>query len=243
MKGNYMETTLTEQTEVQKSLAEAGWDFEEEVQGLQVETNHFDLPRIRIDHKDNGKHQMYIDLGESYLDESTDETLLPGNKISAVVFAEQYIRAYWKGDAQTPTCSAINNKPIVHDPVSEQCHGCEQGAIGGDCKPKVRLLLLSKIGGAVKPLIFNLSPTSIKHWNLHKKKLQRSNLPVVAVNTTFCLKDVKKNGYRWAEVDIGIDGIASKDDLGLAKQARNEMERIVSRIDEQDFNEPGDRII
>ncbi|NQV15296.1 hypothetical protein HQ531_07550 [bacterium] len=237
-----MESTLAEQTEVQQALAAAGWDYEEEVQGLQIESNHLDLPRIRIDHKDNGKHRMYVDLGESYLDESTDETKLAGNKITAVVFAEQYIRAYWKEGAQTPACSAINNKPIVHEPINAQCQGCEQGIIGGGCKPKVRLLLLSEIDGEVKPLIFNLSPTSIKHWTQHKKKLQRSNLPVVAVNTTFGLNDVKKNGYRWAEVSIGVDGIASKELLGIAKQAREEMEKIMHNIDDQDFSDPGDRL-
>jgi hypothetical protein len=236
-----MESTLIKQTDVQKTLVDAGWNFEDEVQSLKVTNNHLDLPRIRIDHKDNGKHRMYIDLGESYLDEDSDETRLPDNKITAVVFAEQYIRAYWKDGAQSPTCSAINNKPIAHEPMSEQCQGCEQGVIGGNCKPKVRLLLLGEIDGEVKPLIFNLSPTSIKHWNLHKKKLQRSHLPVVAVNTVFSLDDVKKNGYRWAEVVIGIDGIASKEILGHAKQARTEMEKIVTRIDEQDFDDPGDR--
>ena len=237
-----MEKTLIEQTQIQTALAEAGWDFEEEVQSLHVGTNHLDLPRIRIDHKDNGKHRMYIDLGDSYLDESTDESTLPGNKITAVVFAEQYIRAYWKDGAQTPTCSAINDKPIVHEPINERCQGCQEGIIGGNCKPKVRLLLLSEIDGEVKPLIFNMSPTSIKHWTLHKKKLQRSNLPVVAVNTTFSLNDVKKNGYRWAEVSIGVDGIASKELLGVAKLARTEMEKIMHNIDDQDFSDPGDRL-
>ena len=237
-----MNKTLIEQTNIQKTLAEAGWDYEEEVQNLLVGTNHLDLPRIRIDHKDNGKHRMYIDLGDSYLDESSDEGALPGNMITAVVFAEQYIRAYWKDGAQTPTCSAINDKPIVHEPINDRCQGCPEGIIGGNCKPKVRLLLLSEIDGVVKPLIFNLSPTSIKHWNLHKKKLQRSNLPVVAVNTTFSLNDVKKNGYRWAEVSIGVDGIASKELLGVAKLARTEMEKIMHNIDDQDFSDPGDRL-
>ena len=63
----------------------------------------------------------------------------------------------------------------------------------------------------------NLSPTSIKFWNAHKKKLQRSNLPVVAVNTTFELEDVKKGSYRWATVKLGMDGIASKSTLVIAK--------------------------
>jgi hypothetical protein len=236
-----MENVLTEQSKVQRVLTEAGWDFEEEVEGLHVETNTGDLPRIRIDHKDNGQHRMYIDSGDSYLDVDTAEINIPNNSLSAVVFAEQSIRAFWTHGKQTPACSAINNLPIVSDPISGNCGACEQGVIGGDCKPKIRLLVLSKIGDQVKPLIFNLSPTSIKHWNNHKKKLQRSILPVVAMNTTFSLKDVKRNGYRWAEVDIGIEGIASKEMLGLAKQARSEMEKIATKIDEQDFDDPGDR--
>jgi hypothetical protein len=237
-----MENMLTEQSKVQQILSEAGWDYKEEVEGLQVETNSLDLPRIRIDHKDNGQHRMYIDSGASYIDEDNTEDNIPGNILSAVVFAEQAIRAFWTHGKQTPTCSAINNIPIVADPISGKCEICEQGVIGGECKPKVRLLVLCKIGDQVKPIIFNLSPTSIKHWNNHKKKLQRSNLPVVAMNTVFSLKDVKRNGYRWAEVDIGIDGIASKKMLGLAKQARVEMEKLISRIDEKDFNDPGDRL-
>jgi hypothetical protein len=237
-----MENAITNQSNVQQTLADAGWNFEEEVQSIHVEKNRLDLPRVRIDHNDNGKHRMYIDLGDSYLEDDANENALKGNQITAVVFAEQTIRAFWKDGTQSPTCSAINNKPITREPISDECQSCDHGVIGGDCKPKIRLLLLSEIDGEAKPLIFNLSPTSIKHWNLHKKKLQRSNLPVVAVNTTFSLKDIKKNGYRWAEVDIGIDGIASKEMLTLAKQARVELEKLVSRIDEQDFNEPGDRL-
>ena len=103
------------------------------------------------------------------------------------------------------------------------------------------MLLLTEVNGEIKPLIMNLSPTSIKHWNAHKKKLQRSNLPVVAVNTTFELEDVKKNGYRWAEVKLGMDGIASKELLILAKAARTELEEFTTRITHRDFDDAGDR--
>ena len=87
----------------------------------------------------------------------------------------------------------------------------------------------------------NLSPTSIKHWNAHKKKLQRSNLPVVAVNTTFELEDVKKNGFRWAEVSISMDGIASKELLIIARTSRTEFEALTKRITQSDFSDAGDK--
>ena len=90
-------------------------------------------------------------------------------------------------------------------------------------------------------MVLSLSPTSIKHWNTHKKKLQRSNLPVVAVNTVFELIDVKKNGYRWAEVNVSVSGIASKEMLILAKQARTELEQLTKSISHNDFAEMGDR--
>jgi len=103
-------------------------------------------------------------------------------------------------------------------------------------------LLLTEVNGAVKPLIFNLSPTSIAPWALHKKKLQRSNLPVVAVNTVFELEDVKKNGYRWAKVRVSVDSVASKDMLLIAKQARTELEKLTQHISDQDFSDPGDKL-
>ncbi|NQV34265.1 MAG: hypothetical protein HQ515_16340 [Phycisphaeraceae bacterium] len=88
----------------------------------------------------------------------------------------------------------------------------------------------------------NLSPTSINHWSAHKKKLQRSNLPVVAVNTTFELEDVKKNGYRWAETKLGMDGIASKEMLIAARIARTELEEFTTKITQRDFDDAGDRL-
>jgi hypothetical protein len=62
------------------------------------------------------------------------------------------------------------------------------------------------------------------------------------MNTTFSLNDVKKNGYRWAEVIIDVNGIASKELLSFAKQARIDLQRIMFNIDDQDFSDPGDRL-
>ena len=236
-----MEHQLILTDDVRAALSVAGWDMEKELSGLATESSQFELPRVRIEHKDNGRHRMYIDSGASYLDDGSQEIDIPDNKLTAVVFAEQNIRAFWKEGEEVPACSGIDDMPMGIKPLAESCKRCEHGVMGGKCKPKVRLLLLTEVNGEIKPLIMNLSPTSIKHWNAHKKKLQRSNLPVVAVNTTFELEDVKKNGYRWAEVKLGMDGIASKELLILAKAARTELEEFTTRITHRDFDDAGDR--
>ena len=236
-----MENQLIVPDEVKQALLVAGWDMDSEVAGMAVETTQLELPRVRIEHKDNGKHRMYIDSGESYLESDTQEIDISGNKLTAVVFAEQFIRAFWEKESEVPLCSAIDDQPIGQEALSDSCKHCEHGVIGGSCKPKVRLLLLAEIDGEVRPLIMNLSPTSIKFWNAHKKKLQRSNLPVVAVNTTFELEDVKKGSYRWATVRLGMDGIALKSTLVIAKTARTELEELTKRISDADFSDSGDK--
>ncbi len=236
-----MEHSLIETDLVKQALSVAGWDMEKELAGMAVETSQFELPRVRIEHKDNGRHRMYIDSGESYLDDQSQEIDIPGNKLTAVVFEQKYIRAYWNEGSEVPACSGIDDMPIGIEPLADSCKRCEHGIMGGKCKPKVRLLLLAEINGEIKPLIMNLSPTSIKHWNVHKKKLTRSNLPIVAMNTTFDLEDVKKNGFRWCEVIIGVNGIASKEILTMARTARTEFEALTKRITQSDFDDSGDK--
>ncbi len=236
-----METQLIETDAVKQALSVAGWDMEQELAGMAVETSQFELPRVRIEHATSGRHRMYVDTGESYLNADTQEINIPGNKLSAVIFAFQNLQAYWEENEEVPTCSAIDDLPIGQEPLAKSCRQCEHSVIGGSCKPKVRLLLLAEMEGEVKPLIMNLSPTSIKHWNAHKKKLQRSNLPVVAVNTTFELEDVKRNNYRWAEILLGMDGIASKEMLIIARTARTEFEALTKRITQSDFADAGDK--
>jgi len=236
-----MEQQLIETGAVKQAMAKAGWDLDQELAGMTVETTQLELPRVRVEHKENGKHRMYIDTGESYLNADTQEIEIPGNKLTAVVFAEQFIRAYWNEGEEVPACSAIDDQPIGQDPLAEACRHCEHGVMGGTCKPRVRLLLFAEVNGEVRPLIMNLSPTSIKHWNAHKKKLTRSNLPVVAVNTTFELEDVKRNNYRWAEVSIGMAGIAKKQILIIARTARTEFEALTKRISDADFSDSGDK--
>ena len=226
--------------DVKQAMSVAGWDMEKELQDQSTVSSGFELPRVRIEHKDNGKHRMYVDTGESYLDDDSQEISLKGNKLTGVVFAEQSIRALWQEGAEVPLCSGIDNHPVGQEPLAHECSRCEHGVIGGSCKPKARLFLLAEIDGEVKPLVFALSPTSIKHWNAHKKKLQRSNLPVVATATTFSLSDAKKGTYRWAEVRVGIDGIASKEMLMLAKEAREQFEEVTRVISSNDFADPGD---
>ncbi len=234
--------SLIETNVIAKQLEEAGFDLNEELSQIETTGNGIDLPRIRIEHKDNGKHRMYIDYGESYLDDDLQEKTLSGNQLEGIIFAEQNIRALWIENEALPKCSAINEIPIVDNPVNASCAGCPESVIGtGNCKPKVRLWLLVKTDEGVKPFIFALSPTSIKHWNNHKKMLKRSKLPVVAVNTVFSLEDVKKNGYRWAEVTIGINGVADKEMLVLAKQYRDELERLMKTITDKDYSDPGDK--
>jgi len=236
-----MEHQLIETDKIKNALESAGWNLDQELNNMAVETNQLELPRVRIEHKLNGKHLLKIDTGESYLENDPHEILLPGNRLTAVIFYEQFIRALWDEGQDVPACSAIDDKPVGEEPLADNCRSCPNGVIGGKCKPKVRLLLLSELEGEIKPLILNLSPTSIKHWNAHKKKLQRSNLPVVAVNTTFELEDVKKNGYRWAEVHLGMDGIASKEMLIAARTARTELEAYTKAITERDFDDAGDK--
>jgi hypothetical protein len=219
-------------------LAEAGFDLETEILNIQTNGSGIDLPRIRIEHKENGKHRMYIDYGESYLADDSQEEMIEGNTFSACVFEEQFIRALWDEGELLPRCSAVDAVPTVEDPIKENCKACPESAMGSRCKPKVRLWLLMDN----KPYIMNLSPTSLKHWNAHKKRLKRTKLPVVAVNTVFTLEDIKKNSYRWAEVNIDIDGIASKEMLLLAKQYRDELNRLMGVVTEKDFDEKGDKV-
>ena len=142
-----MENQLIVPDEVKQALLVAGWDMDSEVAGMAVETTQLELPRVRIEHKDNGKHRMYIDSGESYLESDTQEIDISGNKLTAVVFAEQFIRAFWEKESEVPLCSAIDDQPIGQEALSDSCKHCEHGVIGGSCKPKVRLLLLAEIDG------------------------------------------------------------------------------------------------
>ena len=66
-------------------------------------------------------------------------------------------------------------------------------------------------------------------------------MPVVAVHTVFNLDDIQKSPYRWAEVIITVDGIAPKALLLKAKEARDQLQKIMSEISQKDFQDPGDQ--
>ncbi len=227
----------------QKALAQVGIDIDAELADMQVpSSSEPDLPRIRIEHSVSGNHRLYIDYGESYLAEANREDI-KDNTFQGVVFAHQSIRALWQKGEKMPICAGIEGMPSprIRNPISPNCNNCAEAILGeGRCKPKIRLWLLKENKSGIQPYIFNLSPTSIKHWTFHLKKLRRSKLPIVAVNTVFSLDDIQKEGYRWAEVLFDINGVASTEMLSMAKKARDEIRRIVSQISEKDFADPGD---
>ncbi len=236
-----MEQSMIVPDDVRAALSVAGWDIDKELVDQSTTSTSFELPRVRIEHKKNGKHRMYIDSGESYLDDGSQEVDIPENTLSGIIFAVQNLHALWEQGSERPKCSAIDDIPMGQEPLAERCSSCEHGVIGGLCKPKVRLFMLSDINGEIKPVVFGLSPVSIKHFVNHRKKLNRSNLPIVSVNTTFELLDIKRGSYRYAEVKIGIDGIASKEMLMLAKQARDQFEEVTRVISSHDYSDPGDQ--
>jgi hypothetical protein len=233
-----LENSLIKTDEIQKVLAEAGFNPDEELDALETTNNSFEIPRLRIDHKDNGKHRLYIDYGDNYLGSETQEKAIPKNTLKGVVFAEQHIRALWADEEPLPICSSINDKPNDREPLCQSCTSCKEAVIGsGNCKLKMRLWLLVEN----KPVVINLSTTSIKHWNAHKRKLKRSKLPVVSVNTVFQLEDTKRNGYRWAEVVFDVSGVSARSTLLIAKQARDELDRVMQDITHSDYDDPGDK--
>ena len=91
-----MDKNLVKTDEVNRALAEAGFDADTELLNLEGSGNGFEIPRIRIEHKENGKHRVYVDRGESYVSDDKQEETMPGQTFQAVIFAEQNIRALWQ---------------------------------------------------------------------------------------------------------------------------------------------------
>lgn len=220
-------------------LAEAGFDLDAEMDQLEGQVNGNLLPRVRIEHRDNGRHRMYIDLGEGYFD-AESELPLPGNELEGVVVASQGIRALWTEGETLPTCAAVEGIPTVTEPQAPKCSACHLSGIGSPCKPKMRLLILTEMDGALVPVVFALPPTSLKHWKAHLARLKRSGLPIVAVRTRFALEDTKKNGYRWAEVSLGVSGVPDRDTLLLARELRRQFEEYLTTVHPVDYSDPGD---
>ena len=205
--------------------------------------NKQDLPRLRIEHNEDGKHRFYIDYGESYLKGNKQFTFIRSSEIKAIVFEEQYVRAFWREDEPHPRCYAIDDTILSTEPLSATCEQCHESIPGfGACKPKVRLFVLLLIKKELQPMVLSLSPTSIKPWREHQLRLKRSGLPPVAVITTFALEDMVNDGFRWARVQVNIHGVVSREQLVIAKKAQQEIKRIKTRVILQDFCETGDRV-
>ena len=235
--------TKTDKEKILKELGSTDWDVTQELETLDARIKKQDLPRLRIEHREDGKHRFYIDYGESYIKDNKQYAFLRMTELKAIVFEEQLIRAFWKEDEDHARCYAIDDQILGAEPLSAACEQCPESIPGfGGCKPKVRLFVLLLIKKEMQPMVMSLSPTSIKPWREHQLRLKRSGLPPVAVVTTFGLEDTVADSFRWARVQVGIHGIVSRENLVLAKQAQQGIGRIKTRVILQDFSEAGDRV-
>jgi hypothetical protein len=205
-----------------ENLSTTGWDIDHELQRLQLLTEKFDLPRIRIDHSEEGKHRFYIDRGESYLAEDKQYIFLKHKTLPVVVFGEQQVRALWNEDEGLSRCAAVDGVIYSKAPLASACDLCPEALPGiSQCRPGVRLFVLPLIKRRSKPMVFTLSPSSIKFWREHQLRLVRSGIPNIAVITTLELVDTQTEDYRWARVEVGIREIISKVQLRKALDARD----------------------
>ena len=236
-----MENTLIVPDDVRAALSVAGWDMDSEMESMSTEHSRFEIPVIRVEHRTNSKHVFYLDRGPSYNVEDQSEVDL-GDTLTGVIFAHQHIRAKWVEGKEIPECSSIEGMPVGEQPLADRCNLCEHSAIGSTCKPKIRILLLSNLEGELKPYVLHLPPTSLKYFSQHVRKLSRSNLPIVACNTVFKIKPIARNGYKYGEIEISIDGVSNRETLMVAKQLRTEFEEFSKRLTRQDFIESGDTV-
>jgi len=210
----------------------ANIDIDTEVATM-VENIPPSLIRVRIDHSPSGRHRMFIDNGESYDGSQDDQIDVPNNVFTGIVVYSQTASALWIEGEQIPRYSAINGK--VTSGAGSEIHASQ-------AKDKVRLFVLTFLDSKPQLVLFNLSPTSIKHWRNHVQRLARSNAPTIAVITKFSLDDIQRNSYRWAEVNCGVQRVVSQEELDVAMSLRDECQQAFGVIQEQDFNDPGDRV-
>jgi hypothetical protein len=237
-----MEQAIVQTNDVVEMLKQNGFNPDFEMDQTLPHTRGFDLPRVRIEIKDNGKHLLYLDRGDSYSEDAQREEYLSGNKIEGVIIDSRRIRANWKQGETVPTCSSVDGIIKSDAPVADNCNFCPEAVIGkGNCKPKERLIMIAKIDDKIIPLIMALPPTSIKHFEAHKRRLMRSELPLIAVNSIMTLQSVKKGTYNWGEIEFSINGLANPQMLAVAKQAREELKRFTENIASSDYNEHGDK--
>jgi hypothetical protein len=206
-------------------------DVETEVATM-VENIPPSLVRVRIDHSPSGRHRMFIDNGESYDGSQDDQVDVPNNVFTGIVVFSQTVSALWVEGEQIPRYSAIDGK--VTSGVGSEIHASQ-------AKDKARLFVLTFLDSKPQLVVFNLSPTSIKHWRTHVQRLARSKAPAIAVITKFNLDDVQRNSYRWAEVNCSVERVVSQDELDVAMSLRDECRQTFGVIAESDFDDPGDR--
>lgn len=148
--------------------------------------------------------KFIIDLGESY-----GAMIKPlGDTLEAVVFEEQYIRSF---PGEEMNCKAIDNIPIVNKAHSYRCSGCPDAE---KCVMRIRLWILLEM----KPFIMILPPENMRSWKYHKLKLLRAGLPLIAVNTMF------------TKTSIDMNGLANKEHLAIAAQARNDLQHLMGVV-------------
>jgi len=222
-------------------LAKLEEDFSEDVAQM-MEGIHVEPPRVRILHQTNGKHKMYIDHGESYFAEEGEQETPLQKGLSGIVIEAQLIRALFEEGEHLPVCAAVEGVPVVNMPPAESCLKCPESVIGkGRCKPKVRLFILTQTKDTPSLVVFPLSPTSIKRWKTHLRKLAKSGAPYFAVVTRFQLQDTAKNGYRWATVEMDVDRVITKEELEQVRELREEFKVRMKEVNDRDFSDPGDK--
>ena len=205
-------------------LGETGWDIDRELQRLQRDVEKYDIPRLRIEHSEEGKHRFFIDRGESYLAEDKQFAFLKHRTMPVIVLQEQNVRALWIEGQEQSRCAAVDGVIHSKEPISSSCDQCPESLSGvGARKPGVRLYVLPLIKRRSRPMVFNISPSSIGLWREHQLRLARSGLPQIAVVTTFELMDTQTEEYRWARVEPGIREIVTKPQLQKALDAREQL--------------------
>jgi hypothetical protein len=216
-------------------LGETGWDIDRELQRLQRDVERYDIPRLRIEHSEEGRHRFFIDRGESYLAEDKQFAFLKQRTMPVIVLQEQNVRALWQEGQEHSRCAAVDGVIHSREPLASSCDQCPEFRPGvGACKPGVRLYVLPLIKRRSRPMVFNISPSSIGLWREHQLRLARSGLPQIAVVTTFELMDTQTEEYRWARVEPGIREIVTKPQLQKALDARAQLSGLMPRLSGDD---------
>ena len=230
-----MKTTTSE---IQR-LAELDIDLQAELERM-TEGLDQPLPRIRIEHSPSGRHQMLVDYGPT-LDEESNQQPVKGNVLRGVVLLSQQVRAVFEADSVAPVCASVDRIPTVDAAKAFTCDSCEWAAFGSPCKEKTRLLLLNPDRDDAQPVsVFPLSPTSIKHWRRYLQRLAASKVPFLVVITRFELKDIQRNGFRWAEVVPVAERLVTQDELAFVKEVRQAYDQVLAEVKKDDYSDPGD---